>query len=219
MKKYSYSRSKINKKADSFLKKLRKFEWKHHNLILLVVSIVIAYYILRFQPVLSFIHGLSYLGYLAAFILGMMFTYAFTVAPATAVLYNLGNQFNPFLIALIGAFGSVISDYIIFRFVRDKLIDEIKLLSKEVNHLTKPVSDLVFTEEITVVLWKKISRSRIWKHLIPIVAGFVIASPLPDELGVAIFGAAKYEPKRFIIISYCLNFVGILAVTSLGKVL
>jgi uncharacterized membrane protein YdjX (TVP38/TMEM64 family) len=219
MKKYSYSGSKINKKADSFLKKIRKFEWKHHNLIFLVVSIVIAYYILRFKPVLSFIHGLSYLGYFAAFILGMMFTYALTVVPATAVLYNLGQQLNPLLIAFIGAFGSVISDYLIFRFVRDKLINEIKLLSKEINHLTKPVSDLVFTEEITVILWKKISRSRIWKHLIPIIAGFIIASPLPDELGVAIFGAAKYEPKKFLLFSYCLNFVGILAITSLGKIL
>jgi len=219
MKKHSHSRGKANKKADGFFKKMRKFEWKHHNLILLAVSVVIAFYILKFQPVLSFIHGLSYLGYAAAFILGMMFTYALTVVPATAVLYNLGQQLNPLLIALIGAFGSVVSDYLIFRFVRDKLINEIKLLSKEINHLTKPVSDLVFTEEITVVLWKKITRSRIWKHLIPIIAGFIIASPLPDELGVAIFGAAKYEPKRFIIISYCLNFVGILAVTSLAKIL
>ena len=218
MKKHSHIRSKANKKSGSFFKKVRKFEWKHHNLILLAVSVAVAYYILRFKPVLSFIHGLSYLGYLAAFILGLMFTYAFTVAPAAAVLYTLGNQLNPFFIALIGAFGAVISDYIIFRFVRDKLIGEIKLLSKEVNHLTKPVSDLVFTEEITVVLWKKITRSRIWKHLIPILAGLIIASPLPDELGVAIFGAAKYEPKRFLLLSYCLNFAGILAITYLGKI-
>jgi len=218
MKKHSYHQN-INKNADIFLKKIRKFEWKHHNLILLATSIIIAYYILKFQPILSFIHGLSYFGYFAAFILGMMFTYALTVVPATAVLYNLGQQFNPFLIALIGAFGSVVSDYLIFRFVRDKLIKEIKLLSKEINQLTRPVSNLVSTEEITVILWKKITRSRIWKHLIPIIAGFIIASPLPDELGVAIFGAAKYELKKFLLLSYCLNFIGILAITSLGKVL
>ena len=219
MKKYSHSRGKANKKADGFFKKMRKFEWKHHNLILLAVSIVIAYYILNFKPILSLIHNLTYLGYAAAFILGMLFTYALTVVPATAVLYNLGQQFNPLFIAFIGAFGSVLSDYLIFRFVRNKLINEIKLLSEEIEKLTEPVSDLVFTKKARIILWKKISHSRVWKTLVPVIAGFIIASPLPDELGVAIFGAAKFELKKFIILSYFLNFIGILAVTSLPKIL
>jgi hypothetical protein len=148
----------------------------------------------------------------------MLFTYALTTIPATAALYNLGENFNPFLIAFIGAFGSVISDYLIFRFVRDRLMTEIKLLSKEINNLTEPLSNLVSTKRIRVVIWKKISHSRIWSLLVPVIAGFIIASPLPDEIGVAIFGAAKYEPKKFMIISYCLNFVGIFAVTYLAKI-
>ena len=97
--------------------------------------------------------------------------------------------------------------------------NEIKLLSEEINQLTKPVSNLVFPEKIRVIIWRKISRSRIWKTLVPIFAGFIIASPLPDELGVAIFGAVKYEPRRFLLISYILNFIGILIVTSIGNVL
>jgi uncharacterized membrane protein YdjX (TVP38/TMEM64 family) len=219
MKKYSYQRSKVNHQFSKLVKVLRKFEWKHRNLILLFISIVVAYFILTFKPIISLIHGLSYFGYAASFVLGMFFTYALTAIPATAALYNLGENFNPFLIAFIGAFGSVIVDYLIFRFVRDRLMDEIKLLSKEVNDLTEPVSNLVSTKRIRVIIWKKIAHSRIWKLLIPVIAGLIIASPLPDEIGVAILGAAKYEPKRFIIISYCLNFVGILAVTSVANIL
>jgi uncharacterized membrane protein YdcZ (DUF606 family) len=78
---------------------------------------------------------------------------------------------------------------------------------------------LIFSEEIKVIIWRRIARSRVWKIIIPVIAGFIIASPLPDEFGVAIFGAAKYEPRKFVILSYCLNFIGILAITSLAKVL
>ena len=219
MKKYSYNRSKVNRKLETTFGEIKKFQWKHHNLILLFISIVAAYFILTFKPIISLIHGLSYFGYAASFVLGMLFTYALTAIPATAALYNLGENFNPFLIAFIGAFGSVISDYLIFRFVRDRLMVEIKLLSKEINNLTEPLSNLVSTKRMRIIIWKKISSSRIWKTLVPVIAGFIIASPLPDEIGVAIFGAAKYEPKKFIIISYCLNFVGILVVTSVAKIL
>ena len=215
--KYSYRRSKVNHKIWKIIKTLRKFEWKHHNLILFIISLFFAYYILRYKPIVNFIQNLTYLGYLAALALGMLFTYALTSVPASAALYNLGSQFNPLLIAFIGAFGSVISDYLIFRFVRDKLIDEIKLLSEEVNRVTRPVSDLFLPKNLLVILWKSVSRSKVWKTIIPVIAGFIIASPLPDELGVALFGASKFEPKKFVIISYFLNFLGILAISYFGS--
>lgn len=197
---------------------VKKFEWKHKNLILIFISIIVAYFILKFKPIISLIHGLSYFGYLASFVLGMLFTYALTSIPAAAALYNLGENLNPLLIAFIGAFGSVLSDYFIFRFVRDRLMGEIELLSKEINNLTEPLSNLVTTKRMRIIIWKKISRSRIWKLLIPVIAGFIIASPLPDEIGVAIFGAAKYEPRKFLVISYVLNFIGILLIASIGSV-
>ena len=207
-----------HKQLEKTVLKIEKFEWKHKNLILLFISIVVAYFILRYKPIISLIHGLSYFGYLASFVLGMLFTYALTTIPATAVLYNLGENFNPFLIAFIGAFGSVLSDYLIFRFVRDRLMVEINLLSKEINNLTEPLSNLVSTKRMRIIIWKKISSSRIWKTLVPVIAGFIIASPLPDEIGVAIFGAAKYEPRKFLVISYVLNFIGIFVIASVGSI-
>jgi hypothetical protein len=147
----------------------------------------------------------------------MLFTYAITSVPATAALYNLGGMLNPFLIATIGAFGSVLSDYLIFRFVRDRLMDEIKLLSEEIDKITTPVSDIILSKNVRVRIWRKISRSKIWHTLIPIIAGFIIASPLPDEIGAALFGAVKYNPRKFILFSYFLNFIGILTITSLAR--
>jgi len=200
------------------IRKLRKFEWKHRNLMIFFLSIVLAYFILRSELMLVFIQNLGKLGYFAVFVLGILFTYALTALPATAVLYDLGHTLNPFLIAFIGAFGSVIGNYMIFHFVKNKLIREIKLLSKEINMLTKPVSSLVLHEEIRIVIWKRVSRSKIWKTLIPIMAGLIIASPLPDEIGAALFGAARYDTKKFLVYSYILHFIGILVVASFGKI-
>ena len=209
---------KIYKTTRKTIKRIEGYQWKYRNIILLVLSIFVAYYILGSEQVVSFIQGFGNLGYPAAFIAGMFFSYGITIAPATVALFNLGQTLNPFLIAFIGAIGTVISDYIIFRFVRDRLLDEIKLLSKEVKTITKPVSYLLFWEEFRIRLWRAISRSKIWNLLIPVIAGFIIASPLPDEIGVALFGAVKFDPKKFVMIAYLLNFVGILIVAYSARI-
>jgi len=219
MKESSYHRSRVSHQFLKLVKELRKFEWKYKNLILLIVSILIAWLVLKSPSVYTLIQNLESFGYVGAFVTGMMFTYALTVAPATAIIFVLGETLNPILLALVGAVGSVISDYFIFRFVRNRLMDEIKLLSKEINHFTKPISEKIIKERVRILIWKKISRSKIWKTLVPIFAGFIIASPLPDELGVAIFGAVKYEPRKFLLISYILNFIGILIIASIGNML
>ncbi len=208
---------KIYKTTEKTIIKIGKYHWKYKNLIFLVISFIAAYYIISSEQVSSLIQELGNFGYMASFLAGMFFSYGITTAPATVALFNLGQNLNPFLIALIGASGTVISDYIIFRFVRDRLLDEIKLLSKDVKTLTKPVSALFFWEELRIRLWRAISHSKLWNVIIPVIAGFIIASPLPDEIGVALFGAIKFDPKKFIAVAYFLNFAGILVISSLAR--
>ena len=213
---YSYRKSKVNNEINKTVKKVRKFEWKHRNLIIFFVSILLAYAIVKSPAIDNLIQNLQNFGYVGAFVAGSMFTYAFTTIPASAVIYKMGSYLHPLPVALIGAFGSVISDYLIFHLVKTKLMDEIKLLTCEIRNLTKPVSHLPFTKEITYLVWKKICRTKRLRILIPVVAGFIIASPLPDEIGIAIFGAAKFEPKKFVMIAYLLNFAGIFALCMWG---
>jgi uncharacterized membrane protein YdjX (TVP38/TMEM64 family) len=218
MRENSHNINKANRTFSKILKVLREFEWKHRNIILLMISILIAWFLFQFHGTHVFLQKLGSFGYLGSFLAGIMFTYAFTVAPATSIILVLGETLNPILIALIGATGAVISDYLIFRFVRDKLMDEIKLLSKEIDEFSKPISEMVIKQKVRILIWKKISRSRILKMIIPIVAGLIIASPLPDEIGVALFGATRFERRKFLLISYLLNFLGILVIGYLGKI-
>ncbi len=217
--KYSYHRSLTNNNISKKIRVLKKFEWKHRNIILFVASLIVAWFLLESPAIHELLEGIGSLGYLGAFLGGILFTYALTVAPGTAVIFILGDTLNPFFIAFIGAFGSVLSDYLIFRFVRDRLLGEIKLLAREVQGFTKPVTNIIFPKHLQIMTWKAISHSKTLKYVIPVIAGFIIASPLPDELGVALFGAVKFKVKNFLAISYLLNFLGILTISVLGKIL
>jgi len=209
----------IYKTTKKTIRGIGKYQWKYRNLILLALSFVFAYYMLRNPQIISFVEGLGNFGYPAAFLLGMLFTYAFTAVPATVAIFSLGEILNPILIALIGAVGSVIGNYIIFKLVRDRLLKEINMLSKEVKNLTKPVSSLFFWEEMRIRIWRAISRSNVWQMFVPVFAGFILASPLPDEVGVAIFGAVKFNLEKFLIVSYLLHFVGILAIAYSARII
>ncbi|MEM5797720.1 MAG: hypothetical protein QW818_02685 [Candidatus Aenigmatarchaeota archaeon] len=209
----------IYKATEKTIRRMKKYQWKYRNLILLITSFVVGYYILRSPQVEYFIHLLGNFGYLASFVAGIFFTYGLTAVPATAILFTLGQDLNPFLIAFTGAIGSVISNYFLFIFIRDRLLVEINSLLKEVKSLTKPVSFLFFWKELRIRIWQAISKSKIWQLITPVIGGFIIASPLPNELAAAMFAAVKFEPKKFIIVTYLLSFIGILAIASSAKLL
>ena len=216
MKKYSFQKSRLNTQISNHVKRLKK--WKYKNLFLFFLSLIVAYFILKNEENLSFLKKTIHLGYLSVFIAGMLFTSSLTVAPASAMIYSLGSTFNPFVLAFIGAFGSLLSDYLIFKFVKHKLMDEIKLLHEEIKRFLKPVAKPFIPKDLRLrlYLWRKVVESR-YRWIIPVIAGFIIASPLPDEIGVALLGAAKYETERFVIISYFLNFAGIFFIAAVGS--
>ena len=216
MKKYSFEKSKFNQEVANHVKRLKK--WKYKNLFLFFLSLVVAYFMLKNEESFSFLKSLNHLGYFSALIAGMLFTSSFTVAPATVLIYTLGSAFNPFTIAFIGAFGSLLADYLIFKFVKYKLIDEIKLLHEEVKNFLEPVTKPMIPKDLKLRLWlwQRAVNSRL-RWLIPVMAGLIIASPLPDEFGVALLGAAKYETKRFAVLSYFLNFTGIILIAYVGS--
>ncbi len=203
--KYDYKKSTLNTKFNKTVKKVQKFEWKYRNLILLAASITLSYFILRAKFVTAVISGLGTIGYLGSFIGGLFFSYGITTPPAVVALFLLSEKLNPFIVAATGAAGALISDYIIFRFVRDRLLEELKTASEELK-LRIPHLQL------------RVKRSKLFKWIIPTVAGLIIASPLPDELAAALFAVVKYDPKKFALFSYISNFFGILAIAYAAKI-
>ncbi|MCX6711622.1 MAG: hypothetical protein NT139_01115, partial [Candidatus Woesearchaeota archaeon] len=101
-------------------------------------------------------------------------------------------------------FGALIGDLMIFSFIRLSFKDEINRISKE---------------RIFLYINRKIPKV-MRKYIIPIFAGFLIASPLPDEIGVALLASSRNISIRlFSIISYCLNTTGIFILLCLSKII
>ena len=115
---------------------------KYPKFLLLILTFVMAYMIFNWRNFLPIHDALSSGGYLETFLVGILFAYGFTAAPATAVLLILAKEQNILLAGLIAGFGALISDLIIFNFIRYSFADEIEKLLEEkavlyINHKTQ----------------------------------------------------------------------------------
>jgi len=203
MKKYSFKIRERNEKVKRIFKKIEKFNLNHKNLIILTVSIFLAYEIITSEHITNILSYAGSFGYIGGFISGILFSYGFSTVPAAAMLFLLAKNLNPFLLALIGAFGGMLGDIIIFKFVRDHLLEEIKFIISEELHL-----------EISFI--PKIMCSHVLRKIIPATAGFIMCLPLPGELAMVLLGITKYEFKRTSLLSYIFNFIGIFTIGIVG---
>src|SRR5690242_11686889 len=68
---------------------------------------------------------------LGSFLAGSLFTSVFTTAPAIVLLGEMAKVNSVWLVAITGALGALSGDYIIFRFVRDRVSEDIDILLKD----------------------------------------------------------------------------------------
>jgi uncharacterized membrane protein YdjX (TVP38/TMEM64 family) len=151
------------------------------------------------KNLISSLGGLSYLG---AFVAGIFYPHGLTVPLSVAVLIAVAKTTNFLIASLLATFGAVIGDYIIFKFVKDRLLEEIEDLLGEYGQY-----------------FKRLKTSKRFKSLIPVLAGFIMASPLPNELASALFGIAEYKTRKFILFSLIFNFIGIFLIVCLGIII
>ncbi len=149
----------------------RIFHFKYHKLIIFLLCILVAY-ILFSNKNFNDLIPLTKTGYLTAFISGILIAFGFTAPFGIGFLIYSPPQ-NIFIGALIAGIGATISDLIIFKFIKFSFIDEFKKLEK-----TKTIKEI---EEIV----KKNKHILIKHYLLYVFAGIIIASPLPDEIGLS----------------------------------
>lgn len=191
---------------NKLLKGIRKphilFNFKYPKFFLLALTFVLAYILFMERNVPFIEDSILNIGYIGTFLAGILFTYGFTSAPAAALFLILAKSQNILVASLIGGFGALCGDLIIFHFIRTSFKDEINKFGKErfvkwMNHK--------FPEKI--------------KHyLLVILAGAIIASPLPDEIGVTMLSIYnKISIKWFMLLSYVLNTIGIFIILLIGS--
>lgn len=168
---------------------------------LLFLGIILAIFLSKSELFHSFLLHLGNLGYLGAFIAGILFVTSFTVATGAVILFTLAETLSPIEVALLAGFGAVVSDLVIFRFVKDDLVRELTPLYVHFggNHL------------------HHVLHSKYFHWTLPLIGAIIIASPFPDEIGVSLMGISKMKTYQFLILSFFLNAVGIFLVVSAAQ--
>ena len=175
---------------------------KYPKLSLYVTSVILVYFLfsgLIYQPLHD---ALIFMGYFGTFLAGLLYPYALTSAAGTGILLILAKEQNLLLAWGIAGIGALISDIIIFLFVKYGFSDEVQKLSKE-------------SVVRTVNRW--IPRSfRV--YLLATFAGILIASPLPTEIGVLLMTSIKkISVKNFAIMVYILHASVIFIILLIGS--
>jgi hypothetical protein len=182
--------------------------YKYPKLTILLVSFSLAYIFFFYQDYSALRTQVAELGWIGLFIAGMMYAYGFTAAIGTAALLVMAKDYPILAAGLVAGVGSLFADVVIFKLIRTEFMDEIRHLSNE----------------------KAIVRSRVWiwenlhvrvkAYLMPFIGAVIIASPLPDELGVSLLAASsRISPGFFALTAYTLNTVGILSILYVGSFL
>jgi len=171
---------------------------------IIALSVVIAVILVRTDALVSLLTRTEELEFWGSFIAGIFFTSIFTTAPAIVTLGEIAQVYPIFLTALAGAAGAVVGDLIIFRFVKERFSE----------HLME-----VFGTQGGRKRLKHLLKIRSFRWLTFLVGGFIIASPLPDELGVALLGFSKMKISGFIAIAFIFNFIGILIIGIAARAL
>ncbi|MEK7118255.1 MAG: hypothetical protein AAB869_01465 [Patescibacteria group bacterium] len=174
--------------------------WRYKNTWLLIISVVAFFYLAGTPFVERIIAALGGLSYVGSFIAGIFFVSTFTVTPAGIVLYHLAELQNPLGVALSAGLGAVIGDFIIFHFFKDHVFEELKpVFGKLGNH---PILRILSTPYFAWIL--------------PVLGAFIIASPLPDEVGIGLMGISRMKSWQFLILAFALNAIGIFFIVTLA---
>lgn len=184
---------------------MRKKNSQHEltkDIIFIVIGAVVAL-ILSDLGIIGHIVSLFGSTEVASFVAGMFFTSVFTIAPASIALGNIATHGAGHVVALWGALGAVCGDLILFYFIRDRFSDD-------------------FMNSFGSVFMKHVARSfhvGFFKWISPLAGALIIASPLPDELGITLLGFSKTRTMTLIPISFIGNILGIYLIIWFGTTL
>lgn len=163
------------------------------DLFLIAVSIYAAVMLAEIGVIEGWIEGVAEYAFAGSFVAGIFFTSLFTIAPSIVAFAEISREAPFFLVATSGALGALCGDLILYFFVRDAIVEDFRTAIKP--------------------SWRKkmlmFIRHPLLQWVVPAVGAIIIASPLPDELGIALLGVSRVRLGVLIPISFVMNFLGI----------
>ncbi len=167
----------------------------------IIVSLVCAVWLVKTDIVLSSITLSAEFSALTSFVAGLFFTSILTTIPAMVVFVEIATYVPAWKIALFGGMGALCGDLLLFRFVRSSLVERIA------RSVVNPRARKVVGSIASGPLW--------W--IMPICGAIVIASPLPDELGLFLMGVSHIRAVQLIPLVLVANTIGIFIIATLAQ--
>lgn len=132
--------------------------------------------------------------YFGALLGGLLFISTFTLPTGAIILLGLAKILPPIPLIIIAGLGAVTGDLLIFKFVQKDVTDEITPIYENlINHSH----------------FKKILHTKYFSWTLPVLGTLILASPLPDELGISLMGLSQITTMKFILVSIASHALGI----------
>ncbi len=163
-----------------------------------IFSLSIAWYLIKSGLLHNLVVTVLPLRFMAEFLAGMFYTSFLTSPISMAMIVVLAENNNPIILALLAGMGAVVGDLVIIKFFKEKLSKDVSLITRELQ--LKKINNFL-------VKWKL-------EFITPLVGAIIIASPLPDELGLMMLGASNLKYYQIVILTYLLNTAGILLIVT-----
>ena len=174
---------------------------RYKLLSIFLASVLVAIYLGENDWFQNFLLNLGEWKYLGAFLAGVLFVSTFTVSTAVILIALLAQEMNLLTIAFIGGVGAMIGDLIVFRFLKNNVDEELMLILGTLGeHYVKAVL-----------------RSKYISWTLPIFGVLIIASPLPDEIGIGLLGMANISETKLMAITFISNTFGIITIAAVAQ--
>lgn len=176
----------------------------HHGLHvpLLVLGVAVAVAIGRSDVVAGIAHSGTLGVLLAVLVFGAMYSSVLTVAPATVGLVELAQAGVPVsLLAIVGGFGATLTDVSIFQIIKIGFIDDL----------------VAYFQRHSQGAFSRLFKIKLFKLLIVVLGAITIATPIPDEIGLAMMGIGKAKIRTVALVGFVFNTLGIMVIGLLAR--
>jgi uncharacterized membrane protein YdjX (TVP38/TMEM64 family) len=177
-------------------------KWRYKNTALLGVTVILLVIFADHAIVRGIISAIRDLHYFGIFFAGFFIISTFTIVPATLLLSEMSKVYGFWETVILATLGAILGDYILFRFIKDAVTNELK-----------PIIEAISKEKHLYHLF----HSPFFAWLTPVIGAVIIASPLPDELGLSLLGVSKLSNIKFLALATVLDFIGIFLLVSIFK--
>lgn len=182
-----------------YLDAWQRWEYKHTTQV--IIALLVFILLLNTSIMATVFNGVEQLGYFGAFLAGLLFVSLFTAVPAFFLLVGF-DGLHPLGVALMAGLGSMIGDYLILKYAEEQVAYELKPLAFKFG-IPQTIGYL--------------QGSKSTLGLVRLLGAAIIASPLPDEIGIGLLGMGKLNRAAFLAICYVLNTAGILFIVLAAR--